>query len=181
VGLCFARGIAVAWDFLRVRSPRWAPVVVVLVCGGFLANIISQSVKAWHVVHDTDESNSDDAARDLLADKQPVRLSHAVFERLRTRLGTAYTCGPANVNDASVKHFLIYNADYEWLGNRIRAFRNTYGGAEVNLNFYTAWSGRLRFSRLHDLWMDDMKIVADFNGRDMSKDLDCFPTRGGSR
>ena len=65
-------------------------------------------------------------------------------------MGSAYTCRPANVKDESIKHILIYNADYEWMGNRIRAFRHTYGGAEVNLNFYTAWSGRLRWSRLHD-------------------------------
>jgi hypothetical protein len=109
-----------------------------------------------------------------LTDKLPVRMTHAVFDRLRTRLGTAFKCGPANVNDSSVTHFLIYNADYEWMGNRIRAFRHTYGGTEVNLNFYTAWSGRQRFTRLHDVWMDAMKVI----GRDMTKDLDCFPTSG---
>jgi len=181
VALCFGRGIAVVWDLLRERSARLAPLLVVLVCGGFAANIAVESVKAWHVEHDSDESLSDDAARDLLTEKQPVRMTHAVFERLKNRIGNAYTCGPANVNDPSVKHFLIYNADYEWMGNRIRAFRHTYGGAEVNLNFYTGWSGRLRWTRLHDLWMPEMKIVADFMGRDMSKDLDCFPTRKGAR
>lgn len=177
VALCFARGIAVAWDFVRVRNRRWAPVLVVLVCAGFATNLIVEAVKAWHVGHDTDETVSDDAARDLLADKLPVRMTHNVFERLRTRLGDAYTCGPANLKNPSVTHILIYNADHEWMGNRIRAFRHTYGGAEVNLNFYTAWSGRLRWSRLHDVWMDAMKGIP----RDMTKDLDCFPTPGASR
>ncbi|HEX2661009.1 MAG TPA: hypothetical protein VHU40_22165 [Polyangia bacterium] len=181
VALCFGRGVAVVWDLLRQRSARVAPVLVVLVCAGFATNIVVESVKAWHVTHDSDDSVSDDAAHDLLTEKEPVRMTHAVFERLKTRIGDAYACRPANVNDASVKHMLIYNADYEWMGNRIRAFRHTYGGAEVNLNFYTAWSGRLRWTRLHDVWMPEMKIVADFMGRDMNKDLDCFPARKDGR
>ncbi|HEY4184288.1 MAG TPA: hypothetical protein VGP07_04430 [Polyangia bacterium] len=171
VALCFARGAIVAWDFLRAKSPRLVPVFALLVVAGFAANATNEISKAWHVTHDTDGSISDDVVKDLLAEKRPVRMSTPVLERLRSRLGTAYTCHPANPADQTVTHFLAYASEHEWMGNRVRAFRHTYGSAEANVDYYTGWLGRMQLSRMEDLWMDQMVSLH----RDMKRDVDCFP------
>jgi hypothetical protein len=172
LALCFARGSAVVWDFLRLRDRRLAGAFVLVVAGGFLANAVFESRNAWRVTRDTLASVDDAAAADLLADARPVRLSPPVRDRLSARLGAAYTCHKSDLKDKRVTHFIAYQSEHAWMTNRLGAFRKVYGAPEVNLDYYSSWSGRSLSFRLVDVSMDVMTKL----GREMAGDFDCFPT-----
>jgi len=169
--LCFARGTAVTWDFLRARDRRLAAGFVVVVVAGFVANVAFESKQAWHITRDTQDSVSDDAAKDLLSHRAPVRISRSVYDRLHPRLGSAYVCHPANGKDKSVKHFIGYQIEHEWMANRLHSFRRTYGAPEVNLDYYSVWIGRSRAFRLVDVPIATVESL----GRNMAPDIDCVP------
>jgi len=170
--LCFASGTAVLWDFLRDRDPRAAAAFAGLVALGMIANAVFESVQAWHVTRDTPASVADAAARDLLSERQPIRMSRPVQELLRGRLGDAYACHPADLKDDKVKNFLAYHIEHEWMANRLHSFRRVYGASELDLDYYSTWFGRSRPFRLVEVSVDVTKRL----GRNMAVDVDCFPT-----
>jgi len=170
LALGFARGAALVWDRLR-GTGREAAVFAVAVAVAFVANGVFETRKAWHITSDSAESIAAEAAHDLLKDKRPVRMSRVVKERLSSRLGTRYTCRPAEVANKTITHFLALQQEHRWLANRLNAFRKVYGAGEVNLNDYTDWAGRLASVRIVDASMDVMTAL----GRNMSVDLDCYP------
>jgi 4-amino-4-deoxy-L-arabinose transferase-like glycosyltransferase len=169
--LCFAHGTGVIWDFLRARDGRAAPAFALLVALGVVANAVFEARQAWHVTHDTPDSVAAAAVKDLLSDREPVRMSAMTHEGLRSRLGAAYACRPADPKDKRVKHFLS-NHEEEWMTNRLGSFLHVYGAAEVNMDYYSTWFGRARGFRLMDTSIDVMKSLHIRKG----EDVDCFPT-----
>lgn len=171
LALCFGRGCAAAWDFLRARDRRLAAAFVTLVALGFAVNGLFELRQAWRITRD-DESSIDKALTDdLLAHPAPVRLSHRVFERMNSFIAKGYDCRAADVKQKTISHFIAYAVEHEWPANRLYVFNKVYGAAEVNMNFYSFWLGRIHGVRLVDVPMENMVKL----GRDMSGDVDCFP------
>jgi hypothetical protein len=172
LALCFARGAAAVWDFLRVRDRRLAAAFVAMVVLGFALNARFESKNAWRVTHDSAAAIDADAAHDLLAHRGPVRMSRPVLDRLKPLLGPAYVCHPSDLKDKTIPHFLAFQIEHEWMSNRVNEFRHVYGAGEANLNYYSFWLGRMHAVRLVDVSMSVMKAL----GREMSVDMDCFPS-----
>jgi hypothetical protein len=170
--LCFAHGTGVIWDFLRARDRRLAPVFATLVATGVIANGVFESKQAWRVTRDTPDSVAAAAVKDLLSDREPVRMTAAAHEALRSRLGAAYACHPADLKDKRVKHVLAGQGEEEWMANRLGSFRHVYGAGALNLEYYSTWFGRERWFRLVDVSVDVMKTLH----LRKAEDLDCFPT-----
>ncbi len=177
LALCFARGAGLAWDGLRVRTGRPATMFVVVVAAAFVANGVFETKKAWRITRDTADTIAAEAARDLLKDRRPVRMSRVVQDRLASRLGASYACRPAEVTNKTISHFLAFQQEHKWMANRVRVFRKVYGGGEANMNDYTDWAGRLAGVRIVDVSMDVMTAL----GRNMSVDVDCSPATRGPR
>jgi hypothetical protein len=171
MALCFGHGVRVVWGAFRVRERRLAAGFAILVASGMIANGAFGLRRALQVPRNTSASIADDAARDLLADSKPVRMAPAALERLRGRIAHAYRCGPANLQDKSIKHILVPQIDHQWMGNRLRAFLHVYGGDEANFDYYPIWFGRFYSERLVDVTID---VVGGLR-RDMKTDFDCFP------
>ena len=170
--LCFAAGASWVWDRLQARDQRLGAALTLLLAAGFTANGVFESVQAWHVVTDTQESIDVEASHDLLSHPAPVRMSQPVFDRMRPRIGDAYTCKLADVKDKRIHHFIAYQTEHGWLTNRIDSFRKVYGAHEVNMDYYSSWSGKTLSFRFVDVSMDVVTAL----GRSMVNDIDCFPT-----
>jgi hypothetical protein len=171
MALCFGQGVRVVWGVLRARGRGLAACFAILVASGMIANGAFGLRRAVRVSRNTSASIADDAAQDLLADKRPVRLAPAALARLRDRIAHAYRCGPANLQDNTIKHILVPQIDHQWMGNRLHAFLHVYGGDEANFDYYPIWFGRFYSERLVDVTID---VVTGLR-RDMKSDLDCFP------
>jgi 4-amino-4-deoxy-L-arabinose transferase-like glycosyltransferase len=170
--LCFAHGSAVIWDLLRARDRRLAPWFAALVAVGVIANAVFESTQAWRAGHDSPDSVADAAAKDLLSVRDPFRITALAYSVLRSRLGAAYTCHPADLKDERVKHVIAMQAEEEWMANRLGSFRHSYGAAVLNLEYYSTWFGRERGFRIVDVSVDVMKTLH----LRKAEDLDCFPT-----
>jgi hypothetical protein len=175
LALAFARGASVVWDWSgRSRLPARAGFVTIVVAG-FAAGAVFETRQAWRVTHDTPASIGRQAADDLLADRTPVRMYRAVYERLHPYLGIAYSCHPAQAGDRRVGHLLAGYEEHIWRSNRLGYFRHVYGAPEVDLDYYTTWFGRSYPVRLVDV------PIARIAGppRAGGLDVDCFPSGRG--
>lgn len=175
LAFCFARGLEVTWDFLRPRRRLLAAAFAVAVVGGMLANATFEAGQARAVTRDSREVVNAAAATDLLRSRAPVRMSEAVFARLRPHLGGAYGCRPADRADRRIEHVVAARDEYGWKANRLGTFRHTYGSAEVNLDYYVTWAGKSLGYRMLDLSWRNAKDLVPSPAK--SNDLDCFPTR----
>jgi len=175
LALAFARGASVVWDWSgRVRLPVRLAFGMVVVAG-FGAGAVFETRQAWRVTRDTAGSIGRQAADDLLADQNPVRMGRPVFERLQPYLGSAYSCHPALAGETRVSHAVAGYEERIWKANRVGYFRHVYGAPEVNLDYYATWFGRSYPVRLVDVSLD--RIAGPPRP---GWDLDCFPRRRGA-
>jgi len=171
LALCFGRGCAVTWDFLRNRDRRLAAGFVTLIAFAFLLNGVFEARQAWRVTRDTAATLDAALTEDLLSHRAPVRMSRPVFDRIHVGLSSGYDCHVSNVKDTGIHHFIAYAMEHEWPANRLYVFNKTYGAAELNMNFYSFWLGRLHSVRMVDVPMSTMVKM----GRNMAGDMDCYP------
>lgn len=174
MALCFARGSMVAWDFLRRQKRVWGGAFAAAVVGGMVANAIFEAARATEVTHDPPEHVTLSAAADLLRNREGVRMSQPVFERLRPHLGGAYTCHPAVPSDKKVKHLVAAWAEYPWMSNRLGYFRHVYGAPEVNADYYATLPGHSITYRLMDISIASANELVP--NPPAPTNLDCFPT-----
>src|SRR3569623_364419 len=126
LALCFGRGCAATWDFLRNRDRRLAAGFVTLIAFAFLLNGVFEARQAWRVTRDTAATLDAALTEDLLSHRAPDRMSRPGFDRIHVGLSSGYDCHVSNVKDTGIHHFIAYAMEHEWPANRLYVFNKTY-------------------------------------------------------